>query len=40
VVEKHGGRIFCNSKLGEGSEFVIEIPIQDNTQKSKTLEIE
>ncbi|MGD1702356.1 ATP-binding protein [Dapis sp. BLCC M229] len=27
VVEKHGGRIFCNSQLGEGSEFIIEIPI-------------
>ncbi|NEQ37930.1 MAG: HAMP domain-containing histidine kinase [Okeania sp. SIO3I5] len=40
VVEKHGGRIFCNSKLGEGSEFVIEIPIQENTHKYKTLEIE
>ncbi len=30
VVEKHGGRIFCNSQLGEGSEFIIEIPIQHN----------
>ena len=40
VVEKHGGRIFCNSKLGEGTEFVIEIPIQKNTQKSKTIEID
>ncbi len=28
VVEKHGGRIFCNSQLGKGSEFIIEIPIQ------------
>ena len=40
VVEKHGGRIFCNSKLGEGSEFVIEIPIQENTQKSKIRQID
>ena len=28
VVEKHGGRIFCNSQLGEGAEFIIEIPVQ------------
>ena len=27
VVEKHGGRIFCNSQLGEGAEFIIEIPM-------------
>ncbi|NES06548.1 MAG: PAS domain-containing sensor histidine kinase, partial [Okeania sp. SIO2F4] len=27
VVEKHGGRIFCNSQLAEGSEFIIEILI-------------
>ncbi|MGB3509681.1 MAG: ATP-binding protein [Microcoleaceae cyanobacterium] len=28
VVEKHGGRIQCNSVLGEGCEFVIQIPIK------------
>lgn len=28
VVEKHGGLIHCNSVPGEGSEFVIEIPIK------------
>ena len=28
VVEKHGGNINCISTLGEGTEFVIEIPIQ------------
>ncbi|MEC4818476.1 MAG: PAS domain S-box protein [Scytonema sp. PMC 1069.18] len=27
VVEKHGGQLYCNSKLGQGTEFVIEIPI-------------
>lgn len=28
VVEKHGGKLDVNSKLGEGSEFVITLPIR------------
>ena len=28
VVEKHGGNIECNSVLGQGCEFVIQIPIK------------
>ena len=28
VVEKHGGKLSCNSVLGEGSEFAIEIPLR------------
>ncbi len=28
IVEKHGGRLCCNSKLGKGTEFIIEIPMQ------------
>ncbi|WP_315786380.1 ATP-binding sensor histidine kinase [Fischerella sp. JS2] len=28
VVDKHKGKLICNSKLGEGTEFVIEIPMQ------------
>jgi len=28
VVEKHGGQLRCNSAPGEGSEFVVEIPIK------------
>ena len=28
VVEKHQGRLSCRSTLGEGTEFVIEIPIE------------
>ncbi|MEG4458109.1 PAS domain S-box protein [Microcoleus sp. N9_A1] len=28
VVEKHGGKLCCNSVLGEGSEFAIEIPLR------------
>ncbi|MBW4520798.1 MAG: GAF domain-containing sensor histidine kinase [Scytolyngbya sp. HA4215-MV1] len=27
VVERHGGQLSCHSVLGEGSEFVIELPI-------------
>nr|WP_242060482.1 ATP-binding protein [Aerosakkonema funiforme] len=27
VVEKHGGKLEVNSSLGEGSEFVISIPL-------------
>jgi len=26
IIEKHGGTLLCNSKLGEGTEFVIRIP--------------
>lgn len=28
IVEKHGGKLYCNSKMGEGAEFVIELPIE------------
>jgi signal transduction histidine kinase len=28
IVEKHSGQISCVSELGEGTEFIIEIPIQ------------
>lgn len=30
VVEKHGGTLMCSSSLGQGAEFVIEIPIQQH----------
>ncbi|MGB3509359.1 MAG: ATP-binding protein [Microcoleaceae cyanobacterium] len=36
VVEKHGGHIFCNSQPGEGTEFIIEIQIQQNAVKIQT----
>ncbi|NER07275.1 MAG: GAF domain-containing sensor histidine kinase, partial [Okeania sp. SIO3C4] len=29
VVEKHGGKLTCNSALGEGTEFVISCPLED-----------
>ncbi|HIK33644.1 MAG TPA: GAF domain-containing protein [Oscillatoriales cyanobacterium M4454_W2019_049] len=28
VVERHRGRIFCTSVMGEGTEFIIEIPVE------------
>jgi two-component system, NtrC family, sensor kinase len=28
ITEKHGGQLLCNSTLGEGTEFIIQIPIQ------------
>jgi two-component system, NtrC family, sensor kinase len=31
VVEKHGGKFFCHSAPGQGAEFVIEIPIQQQS---------
>jgi two-component system, NtrC family, sensor kinase len=31
VVEKHGGRFHCVSALGQGTEFVIEIPIEQKS---------
>ena len=30
VTEHHNGRLVCHSKLGQGTTFVIEIPIQQN----------
>ena len=28
VVERHGGNLECHSVLGQGAEFIIEIPIK------------
>ena len=27
IIEKHGGNFYCNSIVGEGTEFVIELPV-------------
>lgn len=32
VVEKHGGQLRCVSSPGEGTEFIIEIPVQQTAQ--------
>jgi predicted ATPase/signal transduction histidine kinase/tRNA A-37 threonylcarbamoyl transferase component Bud32 len=39
VVDKHQGSLTCNSSLGQGTEFVVEIPLQlcELTLKSKRL---
>lgn len=34
VTEKHGGKLSCSSVLGEGTEFIIQIPIQQPQQPS------
>ncbi|MEL7245747.1 MAG: hypothetical protein AAGM40_25950 [Cyanobacteria bacterium J06573_2] len=28
ITEKHNGEISCNSKIGEGTEFIITIPVK------------
>jgi PAS domain S-box-containing protein len=28
VVEKHSGQLFCHSQLGQGTEFVVQIPVR------------
>lgn len=28
IVSKHNGKIYCNSELGKGAEFIIEIPVK------------
>jgi signal transduction histidine kinase len=30
IVDKHKGSLTCDSTLGEGTEFVIEIPMQQS----------
>jgi signal transduction histidine kinase len=29
ITEKHGGKITCTSELGKGTEFAIEIPLDE-----------
>jgi signal transduction histidine kinase len=36
VVERHGGAISCVSKQGEGTEFIIELPLQPGIRTTPT----
>ncbi|NES68729.1 MAG: HAMP domain-containing histidine kinase, partial [Okeania sp. SIO2D1] len=29
IVEKHQGKFYCNSVVGQGTEFAIELPVVD-----------
>ncbi len=35
IVDKHGGRLKCFSELGKGTEFLIEIPVQQSNRVAK-----
>ncbi len=35
VVEKHGGQLLVNSEIGKGTEFVIEIPLQQRNSPGR-----
>ena len=34
ITEKHNGKLYCQSEAGKGTEFVIEIPVRQNTNKA------
>ncbi len=36
VTEKHGGQLTCDSILGEGTKFVIELPVHSQTNPNST----
>ncbi len=36
IIEQHGGKLYCNSELNQGTEFIAEIPIKLNLLDLKT----
>jgi two-component system, NtrC family, sensor kinase len=34
ITERHGGKLHCESILNQGTEFIIEIPIQPSCEKT------
>jgi signal transduction histidine kinase len=39
IVERHGGRLRCESIVGQGTEFIIEIPIQPSCERTTPIEM-
>ena len=39
IADKHGGRLYCRSQLGQGAEFLIELPVQPRVNKILQTEI-
>ncbi|MBE8967467.1 GAF domain-containing protein [Nostocales cyanobacterium LEGE 12452] len=39
VTEKHNGKIYCQSELGKGTEFVIELPIRQVTARKSVAKV-
>jgi two-component system, NtrC family, sensor kinase len=39
IVERHGGRLRCESIVGQGTEFIIEIPIQPSCERTTSIEM-
>jgi two-component system, NtrC family, sensor kinase len=37
ILEKHGGQLQCISALGQGAEFILEIPIRQSTQSQPSI---
>jgi len=35
IIEKHGGKIICNSEEGKGTEFIFDIPVEKNDNNIK-----
>ena len=34
ITDKHNGKLYCQSELGKGTEFVIEIPVRQNISEA------
>jgi len=37
IVERHGGKIWCNSQANSGAEFIIQIPVQQTAKEANLL---